>query len=617
MAASDAPPRPVTAAMAASDAPLRPVRPASASPASPNLLFVIVDDLSARLEGAYAQPGLTPLTPGALRLQRMGVTFTRAYTRVTLCSPSRTALLTGMRPERTRLWTIGPYWRNTTAAAAAGDYITLPQALKARGLNATGAGKVWHPGTSSGGLPEWGGGAVGGDDMPFSWSYPPPPEGIDPRVTYWECDAWVNSTGQSSRSAGVYGGEGCVTSADCVACLERFNATGTRSWMTSPCGDQCYVDPMIADYVVDVLAEKAAAAASPFAFFTGFKRPHLGFQVPDRFLELYPADVPLAAARQPAQGFPRAAWSDNGEIRSFSDVPPFVVANATFPGMLRDDKHAELRRAYYAAVSLMDDSLGRVLDALEAEPGLLESTWVVFTGDHGWELGEHGNWAKVTLQENTARVPLVIVPPTGPAGAGFIRNVTVGAAEWAFVSLLDIFPTFAEIFNLTVPEGQLDGRSLVPLLRGQPGGGAFDTAFTQISRSEPDCSEPDAGMAPPPHPADSDGPAAARRAGAAAANCTMGMSVRIRGWRYAAWVQFNYGAASTNGDGVGPLWSAPGAVVGEELYAHTADDAGAGTGDNDFDTSENENLAADPDYAAIKAQLRALLEYEFPEGAAG
>jgi hypothetical protein len=550
------------------------------------------------------------------------VSFTRAYTRVTLCSPSRTALLTGMRPERTRLWTIGPYWRATTAAAGVpGTFVTLPEALKAKAFNVTGSGKVWHPGTSSGGDPQWGGGDVGGDDQPFSWSYPAQP-GVDPRLLYWECDAWVNSTGQSSRSAGIPGGQGCVTSDACLACLALYNATQTRSWMSSPCGDECYVDPMIADYVVDVLAEKGAAEESGFAYFNGFKRPHLGLQVPDRFLELYPAEVPIAAQRAPVAGFPQLAWSGNGEIRSYSDVAPFVIPNASFPGMLRDEKHAELRRAYYASVSLMDDSLNRVLDALDAS-GLAATTWVVFTGDHGWQLGEHGNWAKVTLEENTARVPLIIAPPTGPLGAGFLTNVTVGAAEGAFVGLMDLFPTIAELFELDVPAGQLDGRSLVPLLKGQRGGGAFDAAFTQIVREGVgNCASPDADAVPEPHRDDSDPPVAQPRdsagagagAGAARPGCPMGLSVRALGWRYAVWVDFLYGNATSNGAGVGPAWSAAGAIRGEELYDHAQDDAGDGRGDNDFDTSDNVNLAGDPAHAAVKAQLLELVKREWPEG---
>jgi hypothetical protein len=90
--------------------------------------------------------------------------------------------------------------------------------------------------------------------------------------------------------------------------------------------------------------------------------------------------------------------------------------------------------------------------------------------------------------------------------------------------------------------------------------------------------------------------------------------VRTKGWRYAAWTRFAYGAAAANGTGVGPLWSAPDAIVGEELYSHEADDAGDERGDNDFDASDNVNLAADPAHAAIKAALLSLLKAEFPEG---
>ena len=133
---------------------------------SPSLLFVIVDDLRAQLGGPFAQ---RVETPNLNKLAARGVSFTRAYVQVSLCSPSRTSILTGMRPDATTLWTIGPYFRNTTAGAA--SIVTLPQLLKGGGLPATGAGKVWHPGTSSGGEPGWGGGGVGGDDAPFSWSF--------------------------------------------------------------------------------------------------------------------------------------------------------------------------------------------------------------------------------------------------------------------------------------------------------------------------------------------------------------------------------------------------------------------------------------------------------------
>jgi len=199
-------------AAASSGAPQPPVRAGK-----PNLLFIIVDDLRAQLGGPFQQ---STLTPNLNALAARGTSFTRAYVQISLCSPSRTSILTGMRPDATKLWTIGPYFRNTTRAAT--GIVTLPQLLRGAGYPATGAGKVWHPGTSSGGDPRWGNGGVGGDDMPYSWSIPAPP-GVDPRLVFYECDAWTNSTGQSAASAGIPGGAGCVTSPACLACLIEFN----------------------------------------------------------------------------------------------------------------------------------------------------------------------------------------------------------------------------------------------------------------------------------------------------------------------------------------------------------------------------------------------------------
>ena len=356
-----------------------------------------------------------------------------------------------------------------------------------------------------------------------------------------------------------------------------------------------------------------------FAFFVGFKRPHLGFFVPDRFLDLYPADVPLAAVRAPVADFPRSGWYPNGEIRGYPDISPVTLPNSSFPGMLRDEKHAELRRAYYASVSMMDDSGGKLVDALDAAPRVANSTWIVFTSDHGYQLGEHGNFGKETLEENTARVPLIIVPPAGPAGDSFLRGATVGPDQGAFVSMLDLYPTFAELFNLTVPDGQLDGSSLVPLLRGENGSGQFDAAFSQIVRQEPaggTCRSPDEDLYLQPHPSDSDPPRCGRMTAPGVANCTMGLSVRVISWRYVVWVEFDFGAAATNGL-TGPRWSLPNCIRGEELYDHAADDDGDGLGDNDFDTSEAVNVAHLPAFATIKTQLLELVKAEYPEPAAG
>jgi hypothetical protein len=134
---------------------------AAATAAAANLLYIVVDDLRTELGGVYGVEGM--VTPGIDRLMGEGTTFSRAYTQVTVCSPSRTSFLTGMRPRNTRTWTIGPYFRDQ--AHNASSIVTVSQALKTAGWNVTGAGKVWHPGSSSGGALTP---SVGGDDMPMS-----------------------------------------------------------------------------------------------------------------------------------------------------------------------------------------------------------------------------------------------------------------------------------------------------------------------------------------------------------------------------------------------------------------------------------------------------------------
>jgi len=417
----------------------------------------------------------------------------------------------------------------------------------------------------------------------------------------------MNSTGQSARSAGVPGGAGCVTSQACVACLEAHNGTDGNAVTVTPCPDECYVDSMVSTRVAAVLKEKAKSGES-FAFFAGFKRPHLGFQVPKHAFDLYAPNQSIAASRQPPLGMPAAGWWRNGEIDGEPDVHPFVLPthpHTIYPGLINDTAHALLRRAYYAAVSWMDEQLGLILGALDAT-GLAESTWVVFVGDHGWSLGEHGNWAKQQLFENALRVPLVFAPPRGESG--WRTNATVGAADGAFVEALDIYPTLADLLGFQV--SGLEGRSLVPFLRQGGGGGGgggppgnFSFALSQVVRADRPCQPPSSSLTPLPSRESSDPPTAPPTPNAPP--CVMGLSVRVNGYRFTQWLNFSY-------TGQGALWDQ---VEGEELYDHTKADGGGIAADPGLDyddTSENFNVADDPHFADVKLELLALLKAGFP-----
>ena len=218
-----------------------------------NLLFIVVDDLRTELGGAYGVRNM--VTPGIDRLMDIGVTFTRAYANVPVCSPSRTSFLTGMRPRNTRVWTIGPYFREQ--AINASSIVTLSQALKKAGWNATGAGKIWHPGTSSGGALSP---SVGGDDMPFSWSY----ENGTVFHGYWECDQFFNGTVQSPASVNWPEGSGCVQSSSCISCFNNAGVNGSfsRSYVALPCPSECFPDGLVANRAIEELHYKAKVGAS-------------------------------------------------------------------------------------------------------------------------------------------------------------------------------------------------------------------------------------------------------------------------------------------------------------------------------------------------------------------
>lgn len=554
-----------------------------------NLLYIVVDDLrtgacmsmcdavlrigdesaTTELGGPFGVDEM--VTPGIDRLMSEGTTFTRAYANVPVCSPSRTSFLTGMRPRDTRTWTIGPYFR--AQALNASRIVTVTQALMAAGYNTTGAGKVWHPGTSSGGALSP---TVGGDDMPWSWSYP----NGTVYHGYWECDQFYNGTVQSTASVQWPGGTGCVQSPACIACLAAagVNSTFDRSWVNPDCPDTCFPDGLVAEQGLAELVWKAShPEAGPWALFLGMKRPHLNQFAASWAFDLYDnATTDIAPDRLPSTGMPVDAFYQNSEIAGASDVKPAMTTYTDAVGqvfhVVADWKHRELRWAYRSAVSFMDAQVLRVMEGLD-RLGLRNTTWTVFHSDHGWSLGEHGEWAKQNCFEEATRVPLIIVPPSGPAGDGFRRNATFDG----IVELVDMYPTILDLLGIvnpaTPPPGQLAGVSLLPTLQTATADAAarspdFAQAFSEISRGT--------NVSPTESPAD---------------GAIQGLSVRTLDYRFSAWVPFNYSTAR-------PLWSHWNASWDLELYR---------VSDND-----TTNLARQPQFQALVTQMTSLVQQQWP-----
>jgi len=366
----------------------------------PNVLFIVVDDLRPQL-GCYGRKQM--VTPHIDALARSGVLFRRAYCQVPVCGATRASLLTGVRPTRSRFVTFDT-WVDEDMPAA----LTLPQHFREHGYAALSIGKVFHHRP---------------DAAERSWSsepwHPSSPLG----------GSWRNYVLREN--------------------LELDVASDHRGppFECADVPDDAYFDGQIADRAVNDLA-RVAATDEPFFLAVGFVKPHLPFNAPKCYWDLYTRDeVPLADNPFRPDGAPDEALHNFGELRRYFDIPR--------EGPVGDEMARSLVHGYYAATSYVDAQVGRVLARLD-ELGLSERTIVVLWGDHGWQLGEHGLWCKHCNFNTSLNAPLIFRTPVGPAG---------GETD-ALVEFLDVFPTLCELASLPIPD-HVDGETLVPLL-GDP-----------------------------------------------------------------------------------------------------------------------------------------------------
>ncbi len=377
-----------------------------------NVLFIAADDLRADL-GCYGSREAK--TPHLDALAQRGVLFERAHCQQAVCNPSRASVMTGRRPDTLKVWDLRTHFRQ-----ALPEVVTLPQHFKRHGYTAVGIGKLFH--NESGGKP-----AFPFAD-PVSWSEPP----IFANGAHWQ--DWVvpgDPTGPKAKG-------------DAVQCLDV--------------PDEAYFDGKIAAAAVARL-RTLAGEGKPFFLGVGFWKPHLPFNAPKKYWDLYDRSAlarPVSAA-MPA-GAPAIAGHPWNELRGYGGIPK--------AGPLPEAKIAELRHGYLAGISFLDAQVGRVLGELE-RLGLARSTIVVFWSDHGFHLGEHALWAKTTNYELDTRVPLIVAAP-GIAG---------GRRAAGLVELVDLFPTLTELSGVLAATG-VEGVSLAALLRAPERAGK-DVAVSQ------------------------------------------------------------------------------------------------------------------------------------------
>ena len=381
-------------------------------PQKPNVLFLISDDLTATALSCYENPASH--TPNIDRLASEGVRFTRAYCQYPVCGPSRASLMFGYYPNATETYGYVSGRENVGDEAK-----SWSQLFKENGWFTARVSKIYHMGVPID-IEE---GSNGTDDE-ASWT-----ERYNSQGPEWKAggDAELvqnNPHGLNPRQGGNV--------------MTIVKADGD---------DLVHSDGKTAQKAVELIRQHKN---EPFFLAVGFVRPHVPFVAPKAYFEPYPYQQIV---------LPPKVQND------WDDIPTRGINYVTsVNGQMSEEQEKKAVAAYYASVSYMDAQVGKVLGALKAE-GLDDNTIVVFTSDHGFHLGEHRFWMKVSLHEESVRVPLIIKVPGKKA-----------AVCYSFAQLLDLYPTVAELAGLNYAAG-LQGKSLAKTL-DDPEHTVRDAAFT-------------------------------------------------------------------------------------------------------------------------------------------
>lgn len=365
---------------------------ASNSTTKPNVLFIAVDDLRPEL-GCYDSTIIK--SPNIDKLALRGVTFSNTFCNIPVCGASRASLMTGMRPTRNRFIVY-----SARADKQAPSAVVLSQYFKNNGYYTVANGKIFH---------EF-------EDNAQSWD-----------------ENWRLQINDSTYHDYIL--------------MENKLLEGEESGPAFECADvpdSAYHDGKTALKTIADL-KRLKDTGKPFFVAAGFVKPHLPFNAPKKYWNLYsPSDFKDKASEFWPENAPKQAFMNSGELRTYHGIPK--------SGPIGNDLEITLQHAYYASVSYTDANVGLLLNALD-ELGLRKNTIVVLWGDHGWNLGEHAIWGKHNSFKTALSAPLIISAP----------NMEIGKCA-SLAEFIDIYPTLTELCNLPTPSN-LEGKSLVEVLK--------------------------------------------------------------------------------------------------------------------------------------------------------
>mgnify|MGYP003624195256 CR=1 FL=1 len=377
----------------------------------PDVLFIAVDDLNDWVGVLGGHPQTK--TPNIDALAARGMLFTNAHTPAAACLPARTAILFGMSPFSSGVYTQLGDWRTNPTFD---DAISLPRYFRNNDYLTLGGGKLFHAHT-------YAAQAFGGQQDVNAWdAYFPSLDRQLPDEVYPPSGRGPNSVAGNGISTGGF----------------DFAPTITT--------DAAMGDGQVVNWVSQQLR---AARTGPRFLSAGIFRPHLPWYAPKKYFDMYPVeDVILPDYLENDLDDVPAVYADlaGAEPDLNESTMDWIKERGT-------RKWQEAVQGYMAAVSFSDAMVGELIDALD-ESGQADNTIIVLWADHGFHLGEKDSWGKMTLWDETTRVPFIIVAP---------GVTTPGSRSDEVVSTLSIYATLAELAGLDRPE-QIDGNSLVPLL---------------------------------------------------------------------------------------------------------------------------------------------------------
>ena len=371
----------------------------------PNVLLLYMDDLRPEI-GAYGSSLVK--TPHIDSLAAHGVTFKEAYSNVSVCGASRASMLTGIRPTSTQFLNYNTFVEKETPNA-----ISLPLLFKQNGYTTISNGKIYHH--------------LDDNDTDFDEVYRPyafdnNDKNLAP-TDYWQ-SLWKDYQNPENR-------------------IEYKQTNTGPAYESAEVEDSVYIDGLMTEKVIRDI-KKLKNSKQPFFLTAGFISPHLPFNAPKKYWDMYPrASIKLPYNNFIPKNAPALSISNWPEMRAYSGIPK--------SGLVSDSLAKTLIHGYYATVSYSDALIGDIVSALKAAQ-LYDNTIIILVSDHGYNLSEHTQWAKFTTHKISSHVPLIISAP----------NYRENVSSSALVELVDVYPTLTDLCQLKNPVNQLEGESLVP-----------------------------------------------------------------------------------------------------------------------------------------------------------